>query len=133
MMSFFFGRPRQSLVVLALMLVLGASNADAVIKPGFNPFLQECSFYPSELDFVVQAAYYCVRDRSITHCDRRAEKYFQKCSFDGDYKELSSKAYTEMLVVMVIGRTPELASPTKKRRNTPIVRREPPTVRQASR
>ena len=92
-----------------LFTILGAMLGGPVqAEDADTPFSKSCAHYRSGTDFVRQAGYYCLKQPNVKSCDRRIPEYFDRCNFEGNFKRISSKVHTDMLIMLLMGKAPEL-------------------------
>ena len=77
---------------------------------------RSCNEYSSGKAFARKSVAACLRVSNSRRCERDAQKYFERCGFDGDYSELSRKIQSELLTVIVLQSASSLKAPAEKKR-----------------
>lgn len=76
-----------------------------------DPFSKRCNYYSSPKKFVKEAKMYCLSNSSAT-CEAKAERYFARCRYSGDFDLLNKKAHARIILLMMLARI----SPNESRR-----------------
>lgn len=74
------------------------------------PYSQACSSFASPEAYARVAAVYCLRHRRSAKCHQEAAEYFRKCSYSGDFEQLSQNARTDFLKMYVLSFVPRSAT-----------------------
>ena len=102
-------------MLIAALLIAGFYALPLQAAPADSPFNKGCSDHPSAKAFVHSASYYCVRQNDSKNCHKAAEAYFNLCGYEGDFQQLSRRAYTGMLFMFVVAKAPQVADTVPER------------------
>jgi len=87
-------------LVLATLSVVGLSRAQA--EGVGEPWGASCRAYHSSRHFANEATMYCLRQHDQKACQERAERFFERCHFTGDYHKMSARIGARMLLVLAL-------------------------------
>lgn len=91
--------------LLFLCLSVPAVNAEE----GGRVFARPCNTYSTSKDFIRRASAFCLTQPRQRQCERRSADYFAQCGFSGNFKELSRAANTDLLLMFVFAKVPDIA------------------------
>lgn len=89
-------------LMTVILLVAGVASAYADSAPSDAPWEKMCRSYGSGREFAQDSAKYCLRHPEQKECNHRAEHFFEKCRFAGDFEKISARARARMLLVLAL-------------------------------
>ncbi len=87
---------------LALFAPLVALSGIAKAEGAGLPWEASCHAYHSSRHFASQATTYCLQQDDQKACRARAERFFERCHFAGDYHKISARIRARMLLVLAL-------------------------------
>ena len=92
-----------SYFAVLLFVISGfASVVRAEDSKEIPPWAESCRHYHSPRHFVSESTLYCLRQRDQKGCRTRAQSYFERCGFSGDYQKMSARMGARMLLVLAL-------------------------------
>lgn len=91
-----------SCTALALFAPLLVLSGIAHAEERGVPWEASCRAYHSSRHFASQATTYCLRQDDQKACHARAERFFERCHFTGDYHKISARIGARMLLVLAL-------------------------------
>lgn len=88
--------------LLVAQLFVGLSSVMAETPEAATPWSKTCRHYHSGRHFVSESTPYCLRQSDQKACHQQAEKYFERCSFSGDFERMSARMSARMLLVLAL-------------------------------
>jgi hypothetical protein len=89
-----------------VVLVCAVSSFATVVRAEdpkeVAPWSESCRHYRSARHFVNQSTLYCFHQRDHKACQARAESYFERCGFTGDFQKMSARIGARMLLVLAL-------------------------------
>ena len=100
--------------VLLLMVVCCAVSRVQAQQQEELFFTRSCDEYSSPEAFVKKAVLVCLKTRDSRKCERRAAEFFSACGFEGNYRAMSAKANSSILMLMLLQDTPNVKASMPK-------------------
>ena len=92
-----------SCIAVALIASILMSSSIARAEESGEPWSASCRAFHSSRHFASQATAYCLRQPDQRECHGRAERFFERCRFAGDYRKISARIEARMLLVIALG------------------------------
>lgn len=101
-------------VITLFWLLMLALSVPALAEDLFSRY--SCNEFGSGKSFVKKAVVGCLQTRESRKCERQAENFFMQCGYEGQYREISAKVHSDLLVLIVLQGTPSLKSSGERKK-----------------
>lgn len=85
------------LIVSGMVSVAVAQDGEVSV-----PWSESCRHYRSARHFVSESTSYCLRRHNQKECQGTAQRYFERCRFQGDFQKMSARMSARMLLVLAL-------------------------------
>lgn len=93
---------RSIFAIIAAPLLVGLTTAAADERKVAAPWQETCRHYRSSRHFVSESTPYCLRQTDQKACHQKAQRYFERCGFSGDFQRMSARMSARMLLVLAL-------------------------------